>query len=58
MNIQVGPCPPVEAAAAEAPLLKVIVLTAVFFLKLVQCQPRLNRKIRPFMVEWIRFNHT
>ena len=32
-------------------------LTAVFF-KLVQCQPRLNRKIQPFVVEGVRFNHT
>ena len=32
-------------------------LTAVF-LKLVQCQPRLNREIRPIVVEGVRFNHT
>ena len=29
-----------------------------FFLKLVQCQPRLNREIRQIVVEAVRFNHT
>ena len=32
-------------------------LTAVFF-KLVQCQPRLNHKIQPIVVEGVHFNHT
>ena len=28
------------------------------FLKLVQCQPRLNHKIQPFVVEEVHFTHT
>ena len=31
-------------------------LTAVFVLKLVQCQPRLNCKIPPIVVEGVCFN--
>ena len=33
-------------------------LNSSFFFKLVQCQPRLNHKIRPIVVEGVRFNHT
>ena len=35
----------------------IMYLTAVFF-KLVQCQPRLNRKIQPIVVEGVHFNHS
>ena len=35
----------------------VTILTAVF-LKLVQCQPQLNPKIQPIVVEGARSNHT
>ena len=33
------------------------ILTAVFFLKLVQCQSQLNHEIQPFGVEGVRFTH-
>ena len=35
-----------------------LLFNSSFFLKLVQCQPRLNREIQPFVVEGVRFNHT
>ena len=35
-----------------------ITFNSSFFLKLVQCQPRLNRKMQPIVVEEVRFNHT
>ena len=42
----------------EINFLQKINFTAVFFLKLVQCQSWLNREIQPFGVEVVRFTHT
>ena len=43
---------------ARKPDINVSLLTAGFFLKLVQYQPQPNRKIQPFVVEEVRFTQT